>query len=407
MDWLNPYGDFVDGDLKRFHFDPDGKFEVHTVRIHINEKGTADYDHKTVASEQAYRSWINSVGQTYIVIEMLYPLTFGVMYGCTDEVIEFVLEYLDCFPRYAFHPLMLPMMFAELERSRLLEALRRETSTLDQRILHMQTRLSSITIQDELVEKTGDGETMIQMDDETVLVKDGQSIVPKERRHVIHKKSKVQKDNETMLQKDCKATKGWLLVSELKNGVQSLITILGSMKGHSQEFQTNATEADGKPVGGRQLYTSITEKFQTRLGEIETELESEVRKCDGLLGGMSLATQMEWNFHTRRDAKANIIIAYASKMDSNQMRAISYMGMVFLPGTFLAEKKTLFSMTFFNWIPDESTKTVSPWIGLYCGSAVMLTLITWLLSRKYIADGEKVAKIEFRKQLASDDDSIV
>jgi hypothetical protein len=44
----------------------------------------------------------------------------------------------------------------------------------------------------------------------------------------------------------------------------------------------------------------------------------------------------EWNYYTRRDAKANIIIANASKKDSTQMRLISFVGMIFLPGTFLA-----------------------------------------------------------------------
>lgn len=110
------------------------------------------------------------------------------------------------------------------------------------------------------------------------------------------------------------------------------------------------------------------------------------------------------------------------------MKAISYMGMVFLPGTFLAVsthpihdnpcrrphlvltlelKKTLFSMTFFNWIPDESPQVISPWIALYCGSAAILTLLTWWFSRRYITESDKVARIRFQEQLQTDDDSFV
>jgi len=44
----------------------------------------------------------------------------------------------------------------------------------------------------------------------------------------------------------------------------------------------------------------------------------------------------EWNYNTRRDAKATIIIAKRTKLDSSQMKTISRLGMVFLPGTFLA-----------------------------------------------------------------------
>jgi len=44
----------------------------------------------------------------------------------------------------------------------------------------------------------------------------------------------------------------------------------------------------------------------------------------------------EWNYHTRRDANATIIIARRTKLDSSQMKTISRLGMIFLPGTFLA-----------------------------------------------------------------------
>ncbi|KAK8086400.1 hypothetical protein PG994_001374 [Apiospora phragmitis] len=294
------------------------------------------------------------------------PLTFGVMYGCTEVTMEFVLQYLDNTPRAALHPLMLPMMFVELERKRLIEALRTETAKLTQRIQKMETRLSNLAQQDGTPEK----------DDN---------------------------DGDTMFKKDCQATKDWLLVSKLQNGVQSLITILDSMKTHSQEFQIDV-KVDASPAGNRQIYTHNTEKFQTRLEEIEIELKSEVRNSNSLLGGMTLATQMEWNYYTRRDAKANIVIACASKMDSSQMRLISILGMVFLPGTFLA---TLFSMTFFKWIPEESSQVISPWIGLYCGAAVMLTLLMWRLSQKYMVNGKLVAMKEIREALDSDNDSIV
>ncbi|KAK8101857.1 hypothetical protein PG999_012231 [Apiospora kogelbergensis] len=347
------------------------------------------------------------------------PVTFAVMYGCTDATIKYVSQRLKSYKRTALHPLMLPMMFVELERTRLLDALQSETSILDQRILEMQTRLSTFT------------QTEAEKSDKTKAVKEAESSESTEMsestegiemvatagrvadRVKIKTNKETEENTENMLQKDCKATKNWLMVSKLKNGVQSLITILDAMATQSRQFSEDAekTEAGTSPSpGNRGIYTSNTAQFQDRLTEMKIELNSEVQNCDSLLGGMSMATQMEWNFYTRRDAKANIIIAFASKRDSNQMRAISYMGMVFLPGTFLAltlesKTKTLFSMTFFNWIPDESHRMVSPWLGLYCGSAAVLTLLTWWFSRKYIAKGDEAAKTEFKQQLLRDDDA--
>ncbi|KAK8093717.1 hypothetical protein PG997_000402 [Apiospora hydei] len=360
------------------------------------------------------------------------PLTFGVMYGCTQEVMNYVLQYLRTLPRPALHPLMLPMMFAELERKRLLEALRDEAGNLSQRVLEMEKRLSEDPPENDAAEK------------DVVATTSGTSSAAATTRDATH---------DRILQKDCKATNDWMLVSELKNGLQSLIIVLESMAAHAPEFREE-TGTDANPAAGknRKLYTYNTAKFQARLKEMEIELRSEVRKCDGLLGGMSLATQMvseqdqptrrglhcathgnclltsfvqEWNFHTRRDARANIIIAYASKRDSSQMKYISFLGMVFLPGTFLAVSthhdkgprrnptcrtnhgvKTLFSMTFFNWIPDDSPQVVSPWIGLYCGSAAMLTLITYWRWRRYIAEQELISHKDIQEKLKSDDSSI-
>ncbi|KAK7978225.1 hypothetical protein PG988_005715 [Apiospora saccharicola] len=482
MNWLSSHEHFVDKDLDDFYFDTKSQFTVQTVRIHISEKNSPIFDSQILTSEASYLNWINSYrpsddgGPPTILLAMhtrlpnrvassvpygkealkdackgllqhkslsltmprkshavfntrpvvwsdhksfgpsiVYncrsdticqtpdendilmsvttfpdiPLTFAVMYGCTDDVMEYVSGYLEVFKRTSFHPLMFPMMFVELERTRLLAALRRETSSLDQRIMEMKSRLSN---------------------------------TPQEN----GKNEKDSVANETILDKDCKATKDWLLVSKLQNGVHSLLTILDCIKAHSMEFLKEPV-TDKAPVDN---WMGNTRKFQDRLAEMEIELRSEVRKCDSLLGGMSLATQMvsksnhnpravylaiwplsflitaeqEWNYHTRRDAKANIIIACASKMDSNQMRLISVLGMIFLPGTFLA---TFFSMTFFKWIPEEGAQIISPWIGLYCGAAAMLTVLMLWLSKKYFAAGKQDAYKQIRSALDSDDESFL
>ncbi|KAF3769606.1 hypothetical protein M406DRAFT_354069 [Cryphonectria parasitica EP155] len=86
--------------------------------------------------------------------------------------------------------------------------------------------------------------------------------------------------------------------------------------------------------------------------------------------GMSMATQ--WS-----NADINVDIALAAGNDSNQMRSISLVTMVFLPGTFFA---TFFSMTFFDWSPSESESVVSSYIWIYVaitGACTFLTLLAW------------------------------
>ncbi|KXH43892.1 hypothetical protein CSAL01_01808 [Colletotrichum salicis] len=145
-------------------------------------------------------------------------------------------------------------------------------------------------------------------------------------------------------------------------------------------------------------------RIEMRLREMVDELGSKIRSCEGLLGGMSLAAQMESNYYTRRDAKVSIIIANATKRDGSQMRSISLLGMIFLPGTFLA---SLFSMSFFNWTPPDGDQIISPWIALYCGLATVITLVTVWSMRKWMDAEEKKAKKQMIEDFNSDSDSIV
>lgn len=49
----------------------------------------------------------------------------------------------------------------------------------------------------------------------------------------------------------------------------------------------------------------------------------------------------EWNYHSRQNAKQGHLIAERAKKDSGQMTTIARLGMIFLPGTFLAVRQGL------------------------------------------------------------------
>ncbi|KAM0817905.1 hypothetical protein AB5N19_03712 [Seiridium cardinale] len=244
------------------------------------------------------------------------------------------------------------MIFVEYERKRFMKALTLNGPKLNQRIMDLKNRLDA------------------------------------DRKH---ERSPNPESNREMTERDCDGTRLWVKVSQLKIGLGSLKKVLLSVEEQSQTFHNLRLRPDLDDTK-EMIQGSITsEQIITRLQEMATEIESKTRTCEELLSGMALAIQVEWNYHARRDANANIKIAHASKQDSTQMRLISLVGMIFLPGTFLA---TLFSMSFFQWIPDDSAQVVSPWIAIYFALTAIITGGTLWRWKKWKTEDEGNSKAE-------------
>ena len=86
------------------------------------------------------------------------------------------------------------------------------------------------------------------------------------------------------------------------------------------------------------------------------------------------------NTITQSDAQYTAAIAVDGKRDSIAMKTIAILGIVFLPGTFVA---TLFSIDMFDWgvVDSEETSslTVSRSMWIYWAITVPLTVLTFLL----------------------------
>lgn len=183
------------------------------------------------------------------------------MYGCTKDIMDQVEMWLRQFKRSAFHPFMFPMIFAEIERKRLLTPLRNSnTKNLKARVEELENRLRN------------------------------------EGRWNRSSGSEKNDARLTLMQRDCEDTKAWDSVNKIKNGIESLIVVLESMdKSMDKELKT---VCGGDPILGvgtteeQQKQAKRTELIQARLAEIIFELQCKVRDCKGLLGGMALATQM-------------------------------------------------------------------------------------------------------------------
>lgn len=178
------------------------------------------------------------------------PLTYVVIYGCTDTIMEDIIRWLRRYRRSAFHPLMFPMIFVEVERTRLINTLEDKSPDLVQRVDDMEQRLRHEGKKDDMSEK-----------DESGL---------------------------TIFQEDCRATKSWMSVSALKNGLESFIAVLKCINDHPQLLAESEPDV-AKVLEGHEKNTI---KVHERLKMIELELQGKVRTCDGILGAMALATQM-------------------------------------------------------------------------------------------------------------------
>ncbi|KAF2797117.1 hypothetical protein K505DRAFT_322826 [Melanomma pulvis-pyrius CBS 109.77] len=104
----------------------------------------------------------------------------------------------------------------------------------------------------------------------------------------------------------------------------------------------------------------------------------------------SKVKRMEWNNQQLKEsAQAQVQLVYAllAQKDNQishrygaDMRIISAVTLIFLPGTFIA---TLFSASFWNFQPTNTGPIVSKWVWLYFVVTALLTLFVWSFWRGY------------------------
>lgn len=155
-------------------------------------------------------------------------------------------EWLACNETSAFHPLVLPMVFAELERKRLLRAFGNSESDLQQRILNMENRLR---------------------------VEDSEN-----------RKSKT----KTTTTRDYEAIRHRLAMNSLSNGLETFRTQLFDMREHLDKFP----KFDYGNARRKKANEKCGAVIDSRLKAMMTEFEGRLRKCAGLLENMNTSIQM-------------------------------------------------------------------------------------------------------------------
>ncbi|KAI3319259.1 hypothetical protein HD806DRAFT_509510 [Xylariaceae sp. AK1471] len=286
----------------------------------------------------------------------------AIMYGCDKKTTEDVIRRLSNSDLLEFHPMVLVVLFAELERDRLDRLVRNKISQLIQRIISI-TETTNYTLDSN--------------------------------------------DSSPLSPSLATSIKDWLEMGDLRNGLQAFKRKMQDMMEHVDELQDTLLNPDddennfAAKLDPKRLrdFRDTGMKIKERLKHLVDEFDEHIRKCATIIDGVGLASQLEWNQIGRKDTFTNLEIAHNglkvaqhTRRDSELMKSIALLTMIFIPATFVA---TLFSMGIFEWKgANGEILSVSPYIWLYVVLTVVITSLTlgiwyvWATQRRAVGDVE-------------------
>lgn len=164
---------------------------------------------------------------------------------------------------------------------------------------------------------------------------------------------------------------------------QKLTGLTGTLAFCNLTFEANRQDLELIIATARKISDARTpHKKSTAFDETRPDPDQRANYLKGLISGAQAhrsvllertkaQVQTVYSMIGQRDNKLNIDTATAARRDSNDMRIIAAVTLIFLPGTFTA---TVFSTTFFNF-QNRSPGIVSWWLWLYFVVTIVLTLV--------------------------------
>jgi len=213
-------------------------------------------------------------------------LTFAMLYGCTETTISDVSDYLELSEKWGpalHHPLILPMIFATLERGRLLNQLERSGDGLSQRIMDLKIHLRE------------DDDDIFSAEPQGMPARLGRParrwFFRREKAGSTESRRGSDERPASTSTKECEATELWIQVSSLKDGLESFRDQLQGMLEHCRWLTRMAAGSDD---GAFRLVTDpeTGEKAERMLAHMVGELDCKIRSSKSVLGGMVMAMQV-------------------------------------------------------------------------------------------------------------------
>lgn len=293
-------------------------------------------------------------------------LTYAVLFGCPTYIEDEVIKRLSSAGEAAGYPLLLPGIFAELERNRHIKIVEDYMDDIEEKIFELDSRPS--IMQQMHNSNTDRSRNKRSQWLDTTYLRNGlitwSEQLAKMTRHTNELRDtlfKPTRNHNFQIESDD---------YKYSNSTQKLhLNRREKHESNAEKDWRERTDEDywDEDEGHKSEMRKIGVKVNDRLHSIIEEYEEKIRECTMRVDGMAMATQ--WSH-----GDTNVEIALATGRDSRHMRTISIVTMVFLPGTFFA---TIFSMQVFNWFPggDDGT-VVSHYIWIYVLITVVATLLT-------------------------------
>lgn len=278
-------------------------------------------------------------------------LSYAVLFGCPIDTEDEIIKRLCSAGEAASYPLLLPGIFAELERNRHVNIIEDYVDDIEQKI----SELDSIGLIDNTGSERRNKDKRSQWLDMTYL----RNALITWREQLVKMTRHTEELQDTLFKK----TRNKPIRVEDDNTQFAQLDL--RLSDETEFYETKKDGVDKDDV--RKSYMiKLGAKINDRLQAIIDEYDDKIRECTMRIDGMAMATQ--WSH-----GETNVEIALATGRDSKHMRTISIVSMVFLPGTFMA---SIFSMQFFNWGSNQEDAVVSKYFWIYILATVIATMST-------------------------------
>ncbi|OTA99816.1 hypothetical protein M426DRAFT_67072 [Hypoxylon sp. CI-4A] len=305
-------------------------------------------------------------------------LTYAMMFGCPISTENEVIRRLGSITVDVSYPMLLPGIFAELERDRHIRIIEQYMDNIEETILELNYQPSVDRQMHDSSSNSRQRDKKSQWLDTTYLRNDlitWRTQLTKMVKHTNelndeHWDPQRYANNVVCLQSHVflDQVDSPAFPSNLPHGSDSPDYHIQSYDKEPNSPSTTETSSTIYELHDLKM-SNTGVKVNDRLQDIIEEYDDKIRECTMRIDGMAMATQ--W---FQSHGETNLEIALATGRDSSHMRSIAVVTMIFLPGTFCA---SVFSMQFFNWISDDDGNTVvSPYLWIYILAAVLSTILT-------------------------------
>ncbi|EEU42221.1 uncharacterized protein NECHADRAFT_79930 [Fusarium vanettenii 77-13-4] len=217
--------------------------------------------------------------------------TYAVVYGCDEEAADFLTAKLTGTDHPVFHPMLLPTLFADMERERQVKLLRKNSA-----------KMSQLTV-DLTINKGLEG--------------------PDWGPQVDHSGEPIEL---------------WQDMSYLQNGLQNWQRQMQRMVIHlEQSSNTTVPDTNRYDIKAQKNLEKLTVpgiRIQKRLEELIDEYDEHIRDCATVTEGLKLAMSMDTRKTNQEIAHSSLQVSKLAQKDGNLMKLIAFVTMFFLPAAF-------------------------------------------------------------------------